>query len=76
MVIVKKFRQYIPRNKVFAIVFDPTVKLLLMQNEMGECRAKWMNMLQEYDIEIQPIQLVRGKGLMRKMVVMGPDLAA
>lgn len=35
-----------------------------------------MTMLQEYDIEVQPMKLVRGQGLMRKMLEMGSDLVA
>ena len=50
--VVKKFKHYILRNKIFAIVPDPAVKLLLIQNELGERRAKWVTMLQEYDMEI------------------------
>ena len=34
--VVKKFHQYILRSKVYAIVHDPVVKTLLMQNELGE----------------------------------------
>lgn len=72
--VVKKFRHYILRNKVFAIVPNPAIKLLLMQNELGEHREKWVTMLQEYDIEIKLMNLVRGQGLTRTMVEMGPDL--
>ena len=38
--VVKKFRHYILRSKVYAIVPDPAVKILLMQNELGERRGK------------------------------------
>ena len=34
-----------------------------MHNELGERRGKWMAILQEFDLEIQPMKLVRGKGL-------------
>ena len=34
-----------------------------MQNELGERRGKWMAILQEFDLEIQPMKLVRGQGL-------------
>lgn len=71
---VKKFRHYILRNKVYAIVPDPTVKLLMLQNELGERRAKWVTMLQEYDIEIQPMKLVRKQGLTQTMAEIGPEL--
>lgn len=42
---VKKFWHYILCNKVFAIVPDLAVKTLLMQNELGEWRAKWVTLL-------------------------------
>ena len=60
---VKKFCHYILRSKVYAIVPDPVVKTLLMQNEPGERRGKWMAILQEFDLEIQSMRLVRGQGL-------------
>lgn len=74
--VVKKFKHYLLRNKVFAIVPDPAVKLLLMQNELGERRSKWVMMLREYDIKIQPMKLVRGQGLTKTMAEMGLDLIA
>ena len=42
---IKKFRHYILRSKVYTIVPDPVVKTLLMQNELGEKRGKWMAIL-------------------------------
>lgn len=65
---VHKFFHYILRSKVYAIVLDPIVKLLLMKNELGERRGKWMVILQEFYLEIQPMKLVRGQGL-TKMIV-------
>jgi hypothetical protein len=61
--VIKKFCHYILRSKVYAIVLDPTVKTLLMQNELGKRQGKWMEILQEFDLEIQPMKLVRGQGL-------------
>lgn len=58
---VKKLNHYILRSKVYVIVPDPMVKSLLMQIKFGERRGKWMEIIQEYDLEIQPIKLVRGK---------------
>lgn len=57
---VKKFRNYILRNKVFYIVLNLAIKILLIQNELGERQAKWVTLLQEYDMEIHPMKLVRG----------------
>lgn len=42
---VKRFKHYIMRNKVYVIVPNPAVKLLLMQNELGERTTKWVMML-------------------------------
>lgn len=65
---VKKFSYYILWRKVITIVPDPTIKSLLMENELGEKRGKWMAILQEFNIKIQPMKLVRGQGLMKMMV--------
>ena len=61
--VVNKFCHYILRSKVHAIVPDLVVKMLLMQNELGESRGKWMAILQEFNLEIQSMRLVRGQGL-------------
>lgn len=65
---VKKFRHCILRSKVYTIVPNPTVTTLLKHNELGERRGKWMEILQEFDLEIQPMKLVRGQGLSRMIV--------
>ena len=60
--VVKKIHHYILRSKVYAIVLYLVVKTLLMQNELGERRGKWMAILQEFDLKIQSMRLVRGQG--------------
>lgn len=65
---VNNFWHYILRNKVFTIVPDPNVKTLLMQNELGERREKWVTLQQEYDMEIHPMKLIWGKSLTHKIV--------
>jgi len=57
---VKKFRHYILRSQAITIIPDVVVKVLLMQSELGERRGKWVTILQEFDINIQPTKLVRG----------------
>lgn len=39
---IKKFKHCLLRAKVYAIVLDGVVKTLLMQNELGERRGKWV----------------------------------
>ena len=41
------------------------VRQLLIQKEMGEKREKWATAMQEYDIEIRPTKIIRGKGIYR-----------
>lgn len=53
---------------MYAIVPDLVVKTLMMQNELGKRRGKWMAILQEFDLKIQSMRLVRGQGL-SKMIV-------
>ena len=45
-----------------------------MQNELGERRGKWMAIIQEYDMEIQPMKLVRGQALAQTLSTTGPGL--
>lgn len=70
---IKKFRHYILRSKVFAIVPDVAVKTLLMQNELGEKRGKWVAIIQEYDVEIQPMKIVCGQALTQTIATV-PEL--
>ena len=46
-----------------AYVPHPVVKEILRQHDGLDTRAKWIAKIQEYDLEIQPTKLVRGKGL-------------
>ena len=39
------------------------VRNLLVQKDLGEKRAHWVTTLQEYDLEIKPLKIVRGQGL-------------
>jgi hypothetical protein len=45
------------------IVPHPAVRSLFTQQEMGEIRGNWMAVVQEFDLDIKPIKLVRGQGL-------------
>ena len=45
------------------IVPYTSVLNVLIQKELGEKRAHWMTALQEYDLEINPVNIVKGQGL-------------
>ena len=45
------------------IVPYSTVRNILVQKDLGEKQAHWVTTLQEYDLEIKPLKIVRGQGL-------------
>ena len=61
---VKQFRFYILNSHSKEFIPDSAVKTLLTQQEIGvNKRASWIAKVQEYDLDIKPTKLVRGKGL-------------
>ena len=64
---LKEFRVYILHSH--SIVFVPfvAIKDILTQAEPDGRRAKWIATLLEYDLEIKPTKLVKGKGLAKLM---------
>jgi hypothetical protein len=60
---VKHFRCYILKNHTKVIVAHPAVRSLFTHQEMGERRGNWMAVVQEFDLDIKPARLVKGKGL-------------
>jgi hypothetical protein len=65
--VVAHFRTYILSAHVIAYVSHPLVKMFLNQ-QFREGRWKnWLAKLQEYDMEIKPLKVVRGQGLCKLM---------
>ena len=62
---IKNFRPFLLKNHTKVIVPFPTVRQLLILKELGEKRANWVIAQQEYDIEMKPAKIVRGKGFFR-----------
>jgi hypothetical protein len=60
---VKHFRSYLLKSRTKVIIPYPAVRNLLVQKELGEKRDNWVTSLQEYNLEITPVQIVRGQGL-------------
>jgi hypothetical protein len=60
---VKHFRSYILNNHTKITVPHPAVRSLFTQQEMGERRGNWMEVVQEFDLDIKPAKLVKGQGL-------------
>ena len=46
------------------VVPYPVVRNLLVQKDLGDKIEPWVPSLQEYDLEIKPSSVVRGKGIL------------
>jgi len=60
---LKHFGPYLIKSKTKVIVPYPDVKNILVKKYLGEKRVNWITTLQEYDLEIKPAKIVKGKGL-------------
>src|SRR5271156_1302278 len=57
---VKSFRPYLVGAKVLAYVPNAAVKDIFRQSEVTGRRCRWVNQIQEFDIEIQITKIIRG----------------
>ena len=64
---LKEFRVYILHSHSTVFVPLALIKDILTQVGPDGRRAKWIATLLEYDIEIKPTKLVKGKGLAKLM---------
>ena len=60
---MKDFRVYILHSHVIAYVPNSVVKDILTQSDIDGRREKWIVVLLQYDLEIKPTKLVKGKGI-------------
>jgi hypothetical protein len=60
---LKAFRFYVLDSKIIAYVPLASVKDILIQLDIDEKRSKWIAKILEFDLEIKPTKLVKGKGL-------------
>ena len=60
---VKHYRPYLLKSKTKVIVSYAAIRNVLVQKELGEKRTHWMTTLQEYDLDIKPVNIVKGQGL-------------
>jgi hypothetical protein len=72
--VVKHFRPFLLKSKTKVIVPYLAVRNLLVQRDLAEKRANWITDLQEYDLEIKPTKIVKGKGLCK--LVMNPPASS
>jgi hypothetical protein len=65
---LKDFRVYVLHSKVIAYVPSASVKEILIQPDIDGRRSKWIAKILEFDLEINPTKLFKGKGLARLLV--------
>jgi ribonuclease HI len=64
---LKAFRVYVLHSKIIAYVPSTSVKDILIQPDIDGRRGKWIAKILEFDLEIKPTKLIKGKGLARLM---------
>ena len=65
--VVKAFRCYLVNAIVVTFVTSAAVKDIFAQQEVFGRRCRWINRIQEFNIDIQITKLVRGQGLAKLM---------
>jgi hypothetical protein len=60
---LKAFRTYVLHSKIIAYVPTSSVKDILVQPDSDGKRGRWLAKIQEFDLEIKPMKLVKGQGL-------------
>lgn len=64
---LQDFQVYILHSHTIAYVPHATVKYVLMQTDLEGRTGKWIAAMLEYDLEIKPMKLIKGKGLEKLM---------
>jgi hypothetical protein len=65
---LKAFRTYVLHSKVISYVPTSSIKDILVQADSVGKRGRWLAKIQEFDLEIKPTKLVKGKGLAKLLV--------
>jgi hypothetical protein len=64
---LKSLRDYILHSKTFSYVPNSAIKYVLTQPNSEGRRGKWIVKMQEYDLRIKSIKLIKGQGLVKLM---------
>jgi hypothetical protein len=60
---LKAFRTYVLHSKIIAYVPTRSVKYILVQMDGDGKRGRWLDKIQEFDLEVKPTKLIKGQGL-------------
>lgn len=64
---LNKFKHYLSQNKIFIYTIHLDVRNYIMQGELGEGKIGWITKIMEYDVEINPTNLIKGWALCQNM---------
>jgi hypothetical protein len=62
---LKAFQTYVFLSKIIAYVPTNTIKDILVQPDSDGRRGRWLDKIQEFDLEVKPSKLVKGQVLER-----------
>jgi hypothetical protein len=65
---IAHFRTYILSTHIISYVPHSPVKMLLNQQFREGRWENWLAKLQEYDMEIKPLKVIKGQGLCKMMI--------
>jgi hypothetical protein len=65
---LKEFRTYILHSQVIAYMPNNSIKEILNQPDPEGRKGKWIIVMLEYDLEINPTKMIMGQGLVKYMV--------
>ena len=60
---LKAFKTYVLHSKIISYVPTNVVKNILVQPDIDRKRGRWLAKIQEFDLEVKSIKLVKGQGL-------------
>ena len=65
---LNQFKTYVGYSRIVSYVTYLVVKDVLVQHDGLGAREKWIYRVQEYDLDIRPIKIIKGQGLDRMLV--------
>jgi hypothetical protein len=65
---LNSFRVYVLHSKVIAYVPSVAVKKIIIQPDIEGKHNKWIAKILEFDLEIRPTKMVKGRGLAKLLV--------
>jgi hypothetical protein len=62
---LKDFKTYVQQSKLIAYVLTNAIKYIFVQLDSDGRRSRWLDKIQDFDLEVKPTKIVKGQGLAR-----------